>query len=409
VTAHTQRAHATLAPSAAHRWMNCSGSIRMEAGMPESTSTFASEGTAAHTLAAFCLDNHLPAVSALGDVVDIDTGKISAVAEADGVTRFAVDEEMVDAVQMYIDHVYSLIPTKAYELDVEQRLNMRHIHSEIFGTGDAVVYLPHAAHLHVIDFKYGKGVVVDPDENPQLLLYGAGAARRYHNRPVEHVTLHIVQPRAPHVRGVVRSWTTDVFALMEFEIRLERLALATESADAPLVAGDWCRFCKAAGVCPALRERALQGALLEFSEDISAGQLLAPTTLKPAQLATVLGEAELIGNWLKAVQEHAHREAVAGRPPTGFKLVAKRAVRRWRDEDAVEEALVKAGLTADEVFTEPELKSPAAIEKIITKKRFATLEGELVVKQSSGTNLVPVSDPRAAVTFDAGAEFVSEQ
>jgi hypothetical protein len=406
VTAHTQRAHATLAPSAAHRWMNCSGSIRMEAGMPESTSTFASEGTAAHTLAAFCLDNHLPAVSALGDVVDIDTGKISAVAEADGVTRFAVDEEMVDAVQMYIDHVYSLIPTKAYELDVEQRLNMRHIHSEIFGTGDAVVYLPHAAHLHVIDFKYGKGVVVDPDENPQLLLYGAGAARRYHNRPVEHVTLHIVQPRAPHVRGVVRSWTTDVFALMEFEIRLERLALATESADAPLVAGDWCRFCKAAPVCPALRERALAAAISEFA--IDGGQPHHPSVLSGAELAHILREAELIGNWLKAVQEYAHSEAVAGRPPTGFKLVAKRAVRRWRDEDAVEEALVKAGLTSDEVFTEPELKSPAAIEKIITKKRFALLEGELVVKQSSGTNLVPQSDPRAAVTFDAGAEFVSE-
>ncbi len=402
--AHTARAHARLAPSAAHRWMECPGSVRMSAGIESKSSTYAAEGTAAHELAALCLTKDYDAVEFLGWRVDTNTSEKwrpgSEHPVADGVTVFEVDEEMVEGVQLYLDTVRSLKKGQ-YELDVEQRLDMTHIHNGIYGTGDAVVYQVDAGVLHVVDLKYGKGVAVEPTENPQLMLYGAGAARRYHNRVLNEVVLHIVQPRAPHANGPVRSWATDPLSLMEFEDVLSRAALHTEQLDAPLVAGDWCRFCPALPTCPAAREKAIAVAQSEFTEAAPT-----PETLSGEQLAEVLAQAEFIGNWVKAVQAYAHAEAVAGRTPTGFKLVPKRATRKWKDVTDAADALFHVyEIDNDSLYTEPELKSPAQVEKAIGKKRFATIEADLVTKVSSGSNLVPVSDARPSVRAEASADF----
>lgn len=124
------------------------------------------------------------------------------------------------------------------------------------------------------------------------------------------------------------------------------------------------------------------------------------------QIAAALREAEFIGNWVKAVQEFAHAEAIAGRPPPGFKLVAKRATRRWKDEaEARDRLMLECDMALDEMMSEPEMLSPAQIEKKIGRKAFAAIEGDLVVKQSSGTNLVPESDPRPVVKSDGVGEF----
>jgi hypothetical protein len=426
---HSSRAHARLAPSAAYRWMSCPGSVRMEAGFPDDrNSPYANEGTCAHELAAHCLQHDFDAARFLGLVIDINEpfgGKILK-GGADGVTRFEVTEELVDAVEVYLDVVRSLtgrdrnLKNPAVIVEIEQKLDMTHLHPEIFGTGDAVVYQKNAAWLHVVDLKYGKGVVVDPVENPQLMLYGAGAVRRYKGYRIEGITLHIVQPRAPG--SPVRSWQTDVLTLLEFEDEIRAKAFAVECAliddwagKEPtewrgqfLEAGDHCRFCKAAATCPALRATAQQKALAEFND--GAIVLPDPATLTPDQMAAVLRDADLIGNWVKAVQEHAHAEAVAGRIPTGFKLVSKRATRKWKDED--EAAMMLAALAVDP-WQEPKLKSPAQVEAAVGKKRFAALLSDAedlgfeapVTKVSSGTNLVPISDARQSVKSDGLLEF----
>lgn len=419
---HSTRAHARLAPSASYRWMACPGSVRMEAGFPDSSGVYAAEGTAAHELAAHCLQHDFEVASFLGRVIDIDEpfgGKIMQ-SGADDVTRFEVTEEMVDAVEVYLDVVRSLtgrdrnLKNPAVIVEIEQKLDMTHLHPEIFGTGDAVVYQKSAAWLHVIDLKYGKGVVVDPTENPQLMLYGAGAVRRYKGYRIEGITLHIVQPRAPG--SPVRSWQTDVLTLLEFEDEIRAAAAATEALAPDLVAGEHCRFCKAAGVCGALRDHSVNEALAEFGEatDMDAGVLdiRVPEvrSLSADQMAAVLKSADLIGNWVKAVQEHAHAEAVAGRMPTGFKLVPKRATRKWKDED---EAATMLAALAVEPWQEPKLKSPAQVEAAVGKKKFAGLLADAedlgfeapVTKVSGGTNLVPLDDPRQSVKSDGLLEF----
>lgn len=410
---HAQRAHARLAPSAAHRWIECPGSVRMEDGLAEQSSPYAAEGTAAHELCAHCLRHDLEPADFEGSVIDISADGPGAMFGNrlihDGITRHLVTDEMVDAVSVYLDVVRSLFGKARDRLnpnvivDVEQRLDMTHLHPEIFGTGDAVVYQKTTGWLHVIDFKYGKGVVVAPDHNPQVMLYGAGAARRYGGLPINGITLQIVQPRA--AGSPIKDWQTDVLTLLEFEDEIREAAARTALADAPLHAGDHCRFCKAAPTCPALRELSMTAALVDFNEDLVI-RVPDVKDLSLEEVGLVLSAAEMIGNWVKAVQAYAHAEATNGRMPPGFKLVPKRAIRRWKDEDELFDRLLLdfPDLGKDDLYAEPKLKSPAQLEKLVGRKNFETLDN-LVVKESSGTNLVPEGDARASVKTTGLLDF----
>lgn len=407
--AHTSRAHAKLSPSSAHRWMECPASIRLSEGIPNGSSSFAAEGTAAHEVCAKCLETGADPSDFAGMWVDVRSGKIVETPEDTNETDrfFEVTDEMVDGVQMYVDHVRALATDDA-TLEVEQRLDMTHLHPEIFGTGDATVFDVAARHLHVIDFKYGKGVAVDATDNPQLMLYAAGAARRHHNAQIERLTMWIVQPRSPHPKGPVREYAMDLLDLFEFETRLAAAAKRTEDPEAPAVAGDWCRFCPAQPVCPTVRAARLAAAAEEFGEIGEAVKLTPPEKLSPEKLGAILKEADQIGNYVKAVQEFAHGQALAGHMPAGFKLVAKRAIRKWRDENLARHTLYDLGATNDDILTEPKLKSPAQLEKLFPGKNKAEREAamaELVEKKSSGLNLAPVDDPRPAVAVDAVSEF----
>lgn len=416
--AHTSRAHAKLSPSSAHRWMNCPGSVRMSEGIPNTTSVYAAEGTAAHELAAHCLQEGAVSYDFEGMWVDIATGKIVDAPEDTGEENrfFEITEEMADAVHTYVGFVISLVgrgdAAETFHelpiLEVEQRLDMTHLHPEIFGTGDATVYDPVARHLDVIDFKYGKGVAVEATANPQLLLYAAGAARRHHNVQIETLTVHIVQPRASHPDGRIRSYPIDLTGLFEFEDELSEAAARTDDPEAPIVSGEWCRFCPASGICPVHREKILSAAADEFGDVGAEVKFTPPDQLSPERLGALLREADAIGNYVKAVQEYAHAQALAGNIPAGFKLVAKRATRKWKDEDEVLKVLRGREIPDEELFTAPKLKSPAQLEKFFpgkNKNERQAAMADLVESKSSGLNLAPVEDPRPAVAADAASEF----
>jgi Protein of unknown function (DUF2800) len=404
MTAQSERAHAKLSPSASHRWMECPGSIRLSEGIPSTSSMFADEGTSAHELAAHCMINGYNAERFEGYYIDIAATNPKdrfLKVHGGGDRTFIVDEEMVESVQSYLDYLRGVIEP-GDEVDVEFRFDLQHVSVGMFGTGDCVIYKPKTGQLYVADFKYGRGVPVDPDNNPQLLSYGLGAVARHGNRPLSNVTLVVVQPRCRHPKGPVREWTADAIDLLDFEVDLRNAALATMAPDAPLKAGDWCRFCPAAPKCAALAAQVSEIAGLEFAPDG-----VAPDALSPEALSSALDKVSIVESWANRLRAYAHDQAMAGINIPGFKLVEKRATRRWIDEGEVETWLKTIhDLSEDEIYVR-EMKSPAEMEKLMpgsNKEKRAAVLLPMITKQSSGVVLVPATDKRPPVKSD-GSEF----
>ncbi len=405
MTAHSDRAHAKLAPSSASRWWNCPGSVRMSAGRESASSVYADEGTAAHTLAERCLRDNVDADHWLGGCVDIKNGKVvdsipERMLEKPGV--FEVDEDMAAAVQVYLDLVRSVVE-EGDEWEIETRLDISEVHPDIFGTGDLVCYKPDKKKLLVVDYKHGKGITVDPTENKQLMTYAVGATLRHSNRGLDEVELIVVQPRA--VGEPVKSWKTDALSMLEWRFDLEEAAKRTEEPNAPLAAGEWCRFCPALTDCPAHEKMRADLAQAEF-DDAGAIVLPEPSTVAPERLALIVKNANIFKDWFRRVEAFAHAEAMEGRVPPGLNLVAKRATRKWKNEAEAEEFLVLYGLDSEQLF-EKKFKSPAKIEALIGRAGKQDIN-DLIVAKSSGVNLVSEDDERPAIKTDALSEFFGE-
>jgi hypothetical protein len=408
---HSARTHATLAPSAASRWMRCPGSVALSQGVEDTSSSYANEGTAAHMLAERCLSGGSEAATWRGWIIDT-AAKFGndpfyrpdyPGGKANGTTKFEVDAEMVEGVQLYLD-VAREVAEESEEFEIEQRLDMSGLVPGVFGTGDAVGYraVP-TRRITVVDLKYGRGIAVDVEENEQELTYAAGLAQRYHNRGVDEIELVIVQPRAIHRDGPVRRWVTDMVGLYEHIMQMQSAAEEAAEPDAPLNPGSWCKFCKAAAFCPALRDKvyAAIGAQL-IGGDIF--QMSDPAKFTPEQLAEARRNMPMVANWLKSVDHFSHAEALRGRMPPGFKWVAKRSNRQWLNEDDAANTLGMYGLDDAELYEPKALRSPAQVEKLLPAKERKVVEA-LSVKPPAGVALAPVDDPRPAVNPDADSGF----
>src|SRR6202034_1016723 len=200
--------HSVLGASSSERWLECPGSIRLSEGMPNSSNKYAREGTAAHEVASTCLLSGKDAISMLGKTITVEKEEIE------------VTEDMCEAVQIYLDAVRKVIDEYEFEdfdLQVEVKFDLSHIYKGMFGTCDAVGYLPAIRKLAVFDYKHG-WVSVDSEKNPQTMYYALGALTGKHNRPVEEIELVIVQPRS--TGEPVKPWTCDVLEIMDFRADL---------------------------------------------------------------------------------------------------------------------------------------------------------------------------------------------
>ena len=355
--------HSKIGASSYYRWSKCPGSVRLSEGIESKSSAYADEGTLAHKLAADWLI----------------TGKAPE-----------MDEEMKEALQIYIDFVADE-RVWSDKILIEHKFHLKEVHPNLFGTADVVIYKPEEKILLVGDLKYGQGILVDAD-NDQLRYYAAGCLLST-GLPCLKIVLAIIQPRAMHQDGPIRMHTFDAGDILEFVTTLRANALATEAPDAPLVSGGHCRFCTAIGICPNIRDNALSVAQTEFSPVLS---------YNPIALAETLSKLDMLEAYAKGVRAFAYAEAEAGRPPPGFKLVEKRAIRKWGNQEEAEEYLSKH-LDSDDLF-DREFKSPAQIEKLLPKHKHNLLDG-LVVKMSSGSTLVPDNDKRQKINSSASLDF----
>lgn len=393
-------AHSHLGASSSYRWIACPGSVRLAANMPNESSEYAREGTAAHALAEHCLREGKDA----GNFVGTDIGT------HDG--YWPITEEMAEHVQTYLDWAREVINAEECEWEIEVRFDLSKLYDGMFGTADLVVYRPKSGKLIVADLKYGRGVPVEVEGNPQLRYYALGAATRHHNRVVDSVEIAVIQPRCPHPKGPIRSEIVDPMELLDWSADLIAAARRTESTDAPLVPGEHCKFCPASPVCPARERLVLESAQAAFSD---TGTLeIAPVDSYDAErIAKLLGVVDQIEAWCKSLRDFAHHEAEAGRPPPNYKLVATRPTRKFKDWATVENLLVDIhNVEPAALLTEPKPKSPAQIEATLKEHGWKPKDAKKLIEPfvesvSGGTVLAPIDDPRPAVRAEAESVFAS--
>jgi len=357
--------------------MQCPGSVALEATIPAPPpSPHAEEGTEAHEWAERAIEH----------AMSTEAGRTLNPLQAVGAPK-----DMWEPLDVYVNYVTEVASRPGAVLALEKRLSLEPLNppSPMFGTGDALVWFEDKKELHVIDLKYGKGVVVEAEYNPQLWYYALAAAVTLRVAPdTIHVT--VIQPRAYHEAGPIRSQVIEWEELVNWKKVLFAAAERTTKPDAGYEPGSWCRWCRAHAVCPAQRDLAVEVARSQFDAEVMPA-VPSPDSLTEDELAHVLKHASVIQAWLKAVEERAFEILYTGQEITGFKLVEKRATRRWADDSAAAKYL--ENLIGEDAY-ERSMISPAKAEKVLKGK----LPAELVEKHSSGLTMAPESDKRPGVT-----------
>lgn len=365
-----------------YRWKECPGSVRESKGIESESSSYAKDGVTAHAIAADIL---------LGE------GKYTEIlfAHFPREDQESDRNEMMLAVHEYVDTVRATIAKSPNaKVLIEHRFDLKDIHPAAFGTSDCTIFIPEEKKLYVFDYKHGAGIAVEVDDNDQLKYYGLGALLSS-GFAAETIELGIIQPRCDHRDGPDRRFSFPSVEILDFAADLQMYARATDKPDAPLKSGDHCHFCPAIRKCPLVQAQKKQ--LME-----SHFPPVTTTSYDPEKLSQTLDTLDAIEARIKSIREFAYAEASQGRCPPNYKLVQKQARRSWRN---AAEMIAEAKKSKREDFLEESLKTPAQIEKIVGKKEFEKAYSTHVIKESSGTTLVHVSDKRQAVEGNGSSKF----
>jgi len=362
--------HAILSASSSHRWLNCSPSARLEQEFEDRETEAAAEGTAAHALCEHKLRRALKLQSRRKPISKYDCDEMDL--HTDNYVQFVL-ETLAEARQHCADPL----------INIEQRLDFSCYVPDGFGTGDCIIISDKT--IHVIDFKYGQGVLVEAEQNPQMMLYALGALRLFDSLyDIDEVAMTIYQPR----RENISTWTIavdDLKAWAENEL-VPKARLAYEGKGEYLP-GPWCTFCKAAVKCRARAEEKLRLAQYDF---------VRPPLLTDAEIEDILDKLSDLTSWANEIMAYAQDAALnQGKQWRGWKVVEGRSNRKYSNEEAVIEAANAAGY--HDIFRKS-LIPLTEMEKLMGKQDFHDILGGLIVKPAGKPTLVPVSDKRPAIT-----------
>ena len=370
--------HALLSASGAHRWLHCTGSPLLENDFPDSTSVYAQEGTLAHELCELKLM--------------VYTGEITKRKLTSMKNKLMKSDlwqpEMESTSEAYLDYIKDI--TMSYTVKpvilTEKRVDFSKYVPEGFGTADCLILAGDT--LHVIDYKHGKGVVVDADHNPQMMLYALGAMSELSLLyRFKYVHMTIVQPRVNNIS----EFTMTADELIEWgEKVVKPKAEAAISGKGEFEAGDWCRFCRAKQQCKTRYE----------SNDSLYSELSVqhdPRLITLAELGDYLKRGKDMAAWLEDMKEYALSESLAGADVPGWKAVEGRGSRAFTDTDEAVDTLIKNGID-ESVLYERRVLTLAQMEKAVGKKAFGELVGDLVIKNPGKPTLVEESDKRPRIT-----------
>jgi len=360
--------HALLSASSSHRWLSCPPSVRVCEPYKDKTSSYAAEGTDAHTLCEHKLKTLLGIPSS--DPTEILT---------------YYSQEMEDCADGYAAYILELVETTKMSCPdplvlIEQRLDFSQYVEGGFGTGDCVIIADGV--LHIVDYKHGQGVLVEAKDNPQMMLYALGALAIFDGiYDIDSVSMTIYQPRRDNVS------TYTVFKESLYQWAEEILKPAAELAytgEGSFQCGEWCHFCKAKHECRARAEQNMELARFDFK---------LPPLLSDQEVEIILDKVDDLVSWASDIKEYALQAAVSGKQWNGWKLVEGRANRKYINEHVVAEVVSAAGYDP----YEQKILGLTAMTSLLGKKRFDEVLGSYIEKPQGKPTLVPESDKRLAI------------
>ncbi|AHM57657.1 putative protein p51 (plasmid) [Peptoclostridium acidaminophilum DSM 3953] len=357
--------HALLSASSAHRWISCPPSALLSKKFEDVSSSFAQEGTDAHALAQYKIE------------------KLLGISTKDPTESLSFyDEEMKSHAEDYAYFVLEQVE-KAKEtcadpqVLIEQKLDFSRYVPEGYGHVDCLIIADGT--LTVIDYKYGLGIKVSSERNPQMFCYALGGLALFDGiYDIENVNLVIYQPRRENIseysisKSELIQWAEEV---------LSPTAQLAIKGDGEYKAGEHCQFCKAKATC---RKRA------EYNLELAKYDFELPATLDNEEISSILTKVDQLVSWASDVKEYALKEALNGTKFEGFKLVAGRSNRKYTDESAVVDVVIAAGKDP----YEKKLLGITAMTALLGKKTFEEILGGLTFKPSGKPVLVTADDKR---------------
>ncbi len=389
-----ERTHALLSASSAKKWINCPPSARLEESIAEEESGYAKEGTLAHSICELKLQKLFTDKNMTERTYKSRLKKL----QQEDLYRPEM-EGLTDEYADYVSGIAFSFPTPPF-VAVEKRLDYSPWAPEGFGTGDAVII--HGKQLHIIDFKYGKGVLVKAEGNPQLMLYALGAYHEFARLfQIEEAHLHIVQPRIPNNS----AWAVSMEKLLEWGEHIVKpaaeLAYKGEGKFKPAAycRGDsenYCKsgFCKAYGRCRATAEQNL--ALMEEAFDTERNVRKLPPMLSWEEVGALLKKAMFLKSWVESLEKASLNHLVSGGELPGWKIVEGRGNRKLSDADAALEELMKAGYEEAVLYNRVPIPL-GELEKVCNKEDRQNILSRYIIKPQGKPTLAPADDKREAM------------